>query len=202
MIYLFWNKGRHVDTVDHYPLLLPKNCRLEEAFSAIGIFFNLFLVGLKMDAGATWDASKKPFIIAVTGISIPLMITFLTCLCIHKQIGYHLNNKHDFLLFLIGTLCHSFFFVQAEVLSELGLLSSELGRLALSASIIQDFMLYSIIPVFNSVTQSQIGGENVIMHLIFFAIMVSFIIIIIRPYALWVVRNTPSHAHVRYHIRN
>jgi Kef-type K+ transport system membrane component KefB len=154
-----------------------------------------------MDASLVWHAGKKPFIIAITSLSIPMMITFLTYLCFQNQIGYQVNSKHNFLLFLMATFCNSFFFVQAEVLSDLGLLSSELGRLALSASIIQDFILYCFIPVFNSFNQSQIGNENVIMHLLSFAIMVSFIILVIRPYAMWVIRNTPSHGCVRYLIK-
>jgi Kef-type K+ transport system membrane component KefB len=176
-----------------------KNHRLEEVCTAVGIFFNFFLAGLKMDVGSMWHAGKKTVIIAVIGISIPMMITLLTYLCIHNQINYHVSNKHNILFFLAATICHSFFFVQAEVLSDLGIVGSELGRLALSASLIQDLIIYSLIPLFNGVTQiNQIGKETVIMHLFFYVIMVLFIILIIRPYALWVARNTPSNARVRY----
>ncbi|KAJ4767955.1 Cation/H(+) antiporter 15 [Rhynchospora pubera] len=197
LIYQFCNVGRRVDSIDYHMLFQPKNRRLEQSLSNIGIFFNFFLMALKVDISSIWLMGKKPFIIGIISLSIPSMVTFIVYFFIRNLLGYHVKSKHDFSLPLLAMLCHSFFFVQAEVLSELGLLSSELGRLALSTSIIQDLIFWILTPVFNSMTQSQYGEKNVILHLLFFAIMVAFIILVIRPYALWVVRNTPSHARVR-----
>ncbi|XP_055822230.1 cation/H(+) antiporter 15-like [Solanum dulcamara] len=111
-----------------------------ETMANIGLLYFLFLVGVEMDVAVLRRNSKKSLIIAIAGMIFPCIIGSSFSFLLHEKSQ---NTKEStFILFLGLALSVTSFPVLARILAELKLINSEIGRTAMSASLINDMVAW------------------------------------------------------------
>ncbi|GAV77558.1 Na_H_Exchanger domain-containing protein [Cephalotus follicularis] len=155
----------------------------------IGYAFFLFQMGVKIDPSMVKRAGMKAFCIACLSLIMPL-------LCGLAAIKTLIVNRHDQItsFFTVALTCAvTSFPVINWLLSEMGILNSELGRLGQSAAIISD--LSGMVLVNGSILVRAVVDFSWEQSLTYMAAIVAFLVIVVfvlRPAMSWVVRNTPE----------
>lgn len=157
--------------------------------SLIGVSYFVFLVGLKMDILMTMRAAKSTWRLGV----IPFLASFavLTILFDHC---YNPQNLSHFRLqisrvFLSASMSATNFPVMVEALSELNLIATELGQIALSSSMMNDNIHWSFILI-----NQIMSANNMKISIMYFSggvLFLSFSIFVVRPSMKLIVRKTP-----------
>uniref|UniRef100_A0A7N0TQH2 Cation/H+ exchanger domain-containing protein n=1 Tax=Kalanchoe fedtschenkoi TaxID=63787 RepID=A0A7N0TQH2_KALFE len=108
-----------------------------DTLANIGLMFFLFLVGLELDVKSLCQTGKKSLGIALAGISFPFMLgigsSFILRVTISKGV-----DAAAFLVFMGVALSITAFPVLARILAELKLLTTDVGKMAMSAAAIND----------------------------------------------------------------
>ncbi|XP_039133745.1 cation/H(+) antiporter 15-like [Dioscorea cayenensis subsp. rotundata] len=139
-----------------------RNAFVLRTLSIFGILFHLFLIGVKMDPKMIFKAGHKALVIALGSIVIPLTMSSLALQWMLQAdvLPQTVSKRSKGLNFFVSTLSLSSFPVIADLLNELHLLNSELGRTALSASMCKDLIRFSMMQVFAVMNQVNISkGE-------------------------------------------
>ncbi|XP_073010535.1 cation/H(+) antiporter 15-like isoform X1 [Typha latifolia] len=164
--------------------------------AATGLIFNLFVAAVKMDPTMIWRSGKKPVPIGIVSLFFPLAMVILSSYAVMDQLISILKYKGQFFIFMAASVCTTAFPVLADILAELRLLNTELGRLALSSAMIQGVIGWFFALVFTAVNQSQNGWLKGILALICYGVMLLFVAFVFRPYVRWIVRTTPADGRV------
>ncbi|CAN6551101.1 unnamed protein product [Malus baccata var. baccata] len=103
----------------------------------IGLLFFLFLVGLELDIRAIRRTGKKSLGIAVAGITLPFVLGVFTSFALRATVSKGVSQG-PFLVFIGVALSITAFPVLARILAELKLLTTDVGRIAMSAAAVND----------------------------------------------------------------
>ncbi|KAL3653195.1 hypothetical protein CASFOL_002876 [Castilleja foliolosa] len=175
-----------------YAYMFPDNAYyVIENIGLIGFMYFLFLSGVKIDITAIKRAEKKHWYIGLAGVLAPLSV----CLCIAFVERKSLDKETAKFASIWGIssyLSTSAFPVLYPIVRELNLLSSGIGRMALSTAIVSDVIGLQAITIF----ETSIQGENkAILALWFFIsslIVVGTIVGGVRRAMMWIIRTTPE----------
>ncbi|KAI3871073.1 hypothetical protein MKW92_022729 [Papaver armeniacum] len=163
-----------------------------------GSMFFLFLIGVKTDLTMIQRSGKKGWLIGLFCFFCPLCLNLSVSKMVHHNIK--LDNKvaesFDNVAHLMSL---SSFHVVACFLDDLQLLSSEIGRLAMSVSMISG--LFSWCSLFiNYTTMSSIQAKKsnefiwIILSCCFLVLVIAFIL---RPIMFWIIRNTSEEKCIK-----
>ncbi|THU58113.1 hypothetical protein C4D60_Mb03t10760 [Musa balbisiana] len=157
------------------------------------LFF--FVIGVKADLGVIPKVGKKAVAIAIFSTVLPIVFIYIAALCLRHKIPPRFKQG-QLILLLTDTWCITSYPVLSCLLSELNLLSSKLGRLAMSATLIA--AIVHVIANSAIVTYQlaiKIGNplQGVTALASFFALM-GLILLVLRPIVLWLIRRTPEGA--------
>lgn len=121
-----------------------RNGELIETFSALGIMFLLFLVGMEMDYSSIKKTGKVSLAIGLGQVIFTAIGGFL--------IGYFLFN-FDFLssLYIAIALTFSSTVIIVKLLSDKGSLTSLHGRISIGLLLVQDLLVILILIVLNAI---------------------------------------------------
>ncbi|XP_020590906.1 cation/H(+) antiporter 19-like [Phalaenopsis equestris] len=108
-----------------------------DTLANIGLLFFLFLVGLELDLNSLRRTGKRALAIAIAGISLPFLLGIGTSLVLRKTIAEGVRRT-PFLIFMGVALSITAFPVLARILAELKLLTTDIGRMAMSAAAVND----------------------------------------------------------------
>ncbi|GLT48144.1 hypothetical protein SLA2020_217850 [Shorea laevis] len=108
-----------------------------DTLANLGLLFFLFLVGLELDPKSLRQTGKKALSIAVAGISLPFLLGIGTSFALHATISENVKEA-PFLVFMGVALSITAFPVLARILAELKLLTTDVGRIAMSAAAVND----------------------------------------------------------------
>ncbi|KAM3404807.1 hypothetical protein ACQJBY_007735 [Aegilops geniculata] len=162
-----------------------------ETVAHLGLLYFLFLVGLEMDVNVIKRSGKKAVIIAVAGMALPFCIGTATSFIFRHQVSKNVHQA-SFLLFLGVALSVTAFPVLARILAEIKLLSSELGKIAMSAAIVNDmcaWILLALAIAISDVNSTPFSSLYVLLSGVAFVLACFYVV---RPVMWWIVRRIPE----------
>lgn len=160
--------------------------------TVLGYCMFLFLMGVKMDIGIVLRTGRKALYTGAGSLLVPLCVGLFTLGTRGVFLNWELEqNDLQALALAVITNAQTSFTVIACLLGDLKLLTSELGRLALSSSIVSDILGLSL-RTFTKLVMStgKEGGffRNTIAVL-------GYILVVYfgaRPAMYWIIRQTPK----------
>ncbi|VAH08561.1 unnamed protein product [Triticum turgidum subsp. durum] len=162
-----------------------------ETVAHLGLLYFLFLVGLEMDVNVIKRSGKKAVIIAVAGMALPFCIGTATSFIFRHQVSKNVHQA-SFLLFLGVALSVTAFPVLARILAEIKLLNSDLGKIAMSAAIVNDmcaWILLALAIAISDVNSTPFSSLYVLLSGVAFVLACFYVV---RPVMWWIVRRIPE----------
>ncbi|KAM0999074.1 hypothetical protein FF1_005826 [Malus domestica] len=173
-------------------VMFPKNSKfIVRNIGLIGFTYYFFLSGVKMDLSLVKKTNKKQLYMAFAGVLLPFIVISIVAFSLRKSMDKELARISS-LGFISSGLALPLFPVIHAILKELNLLSSEIGRLALSISVISDAIGGCIMVLFEAAKQGEGNHLAVLWYLISVVVFVAFIVFVIRRSLLKVAETTPE----------
>ncbi|KAK9152426.1 hypothetical protein Syun_010735 [Stephania yunnanensis] len=159
--------------------------------SLLGLMFFLFIAGVKTDPTLVKKYGRKAAAIGISAFIIPLAFSTAISFVIKQfvEIGPSLEKS---LPLVAASQSMTGFLVIACLLTELKILNTELGRLAVSSALVGDMIGFSM-AVVSVTTQGRDSNPVIIFCGVFGAIaLLFFIIFVVRPTMLFIIRMNPE----------
>ncbi|XP_072966820.1 cation/H(+) antiporter 15-like [Typha angustifolia] len=155
-----------------------------ETTAHLGLLYFLFLVGVEMDVAVIRRTGKKAMMIAAAGMALPFAIGTATSFVFRHHVS---SNVHHlaFLLFLGVALSITAFPVLARILAETKLLNSDLGRLAMSAAIVNDMCAWVLLALSIAIAETNGSMLPSLWVLLSGGVFVMICFYAVRPAARW-----------------
>lgn len=159
--------------------------------TAIGITYYFFIIGVKQDPKVILNTGRMALVIAIVGAIIPLITisSFLLVAMVITKIPVKIN----FSIYLASSLSLTFFPNLIPVLSELKLLNSKLGRLAISISTNHNALGWAVSFIMGLMRLSSNPNKVQIYTYVLFIIALPIVTFcIIRPKMFLIIRHAPQ----------
>ncbi|KAL0904971.1 hypothetical protein M5K25_027138 [Dendrobium thyrsiflorum] len=172
-------------------LFSPRSWEQLNTISLLSFMLFLFLIGLKTDLSMIPKAGKKAFAIAICTSLFPFAIVILTGFLLRSSIPLRFKQR-----FLIVNIASSWsmtsYTVVSCVLADLNLLTSKLGRLAMSATLITEFTNLFITAVIGSYLLGSKGDSALmgVTSMAAFLGFMAFLVFVARPLTILAIKRT------------
>ena len=162
-----------------------------ETMANIGLIYFLFLVGLEMDISVIKRTGKKAISIAIAGMILPFLVAVGFSFIVDHNKDKHINQG-SYILYLGVALSVTAFPVLARLLAELKLINTELGKLALSTSLINDMCAWVLLALAIALSQHKFDSWASVWVVLSSLVFVAFCFVVVRPAVSWMIRRTPE----------
>uniref|UniRef100_A0A0E0L3Q3 Uncharacterized protein n=1 Tax=Oryza punctata TaxID=4537 RepID=A0A0E0L3Q3_ORYPU len=159
--------------------------------ATFGLMYVIFLIGVRMDPRLVVRSGRKGVVIGLSGFLLPLAITGAGSSGEAMAAEPDVSKRSTFLFALATSLSVTSFAVLSPILSELSLLNSDLGRIAMSASMTTDGIAWIIMVVYILAEAFLVSPATSIWAFLSLAVLAAFILFVVRPVALRVIERTP-----------
>ncbi|KAK1373978.1 Cation/H(+) antiporter like [Heracleum sosnowskyi] len=172
--------------------LFPDNSEfVMKTFGVLGFMYFLFLCGVQTDFSVIQKATRKQWYIALYGVLIPLSATLIVALCVRDDLSEELQTGAS-IWGVASSLSITAFPVIYTIVREFNLLSSDIGRMALSTAVISDMIGINGVTAFEAAKQGEGRPMAAVYYLISLIIVNAAIFGGIRQLMLWIVQTTPE----------
>ncbi|XAR55106.1 hypothetical protein NMG60_11030501 [Bertholletia excelsa] len=168
-----------------------KSLTVLDTLANLGLLFFLFLVGLELDPKSLLRTGKKTLSIALAGITLPFALGIGSSFALQATISKDVS-KAPFLVFMGVALSITAFPVLARILAELKLLTTDIGRVALSAAAVNDVAAWILLALAVALSGSN---HSPLISLWVFLCGCAFVIccvFIIPPIFKWMAQHCPE----------
>ncbi|KAL0928899.1 hypothetical protein M5K25_000829 [Dendrobium thyrsiflorum] len=173
-------------------ILFPKESWVHlDNISLLAFILFIFIVAVKIDLSQIRKSGRKSVAIAHIGTALPF-ITIFIALLFHPTIQTN-EIVRNYIIHFAGRWALTSNIVISSLLAEFNLLTTKLGRLAMSSSLLADFYCVIISATFLFVT--TMVYQSVALGLTFICSCCGFVAamwLVARPVALWIIRRTPE----------
>ncbi|KAF5194867.1 Cation/H(+) antiporter [Thalictrum thalictroides] len=167
-----------------------------ETIASFGVMFFLFQTGVKTDTGLIKQNGHKSIVIGSLVFFFPLVIAVSLALVLRYLVEMD-KSLAGALPMIAGSMSLSGFPVISSNLTELKIINTELGRLAISSSMITDLLGISWTAVSLALQQSHTDPLDALLGIASTIGMLAFIVWVIRPMTMSIVKHTPLGEPVR-----
>lgn len=169
----------------------PRGTQVLDTIAMFALMYYVFLIGVKMDPTLIKKVGRKEILIGMVSLFTPLIVIIAISFPLNRFLPKDLQN----LLLLVSlavVLSITSFSVLVPILYELHLLNSEIGRLAMSSSILSDICGWLYMATFIVVQACWVSVMEGMWAFLSVIAMVLFIVLVIRPASFWIIHNTPE----------
>ncbi|XP_059663579.1 cation/H(+) antiporter 24-like [Cornus florida] len=157
----------------------------------MGLMYFLFMSGVKMDLGSVRKSGKKQWYLALLGVFVPF--TTATCIGIAlRKISDKDLARPSSIGGIASALATTVVPVIYPIVREMNLLSSEIGRLALSTALISDVVGMNFMVAFEAAKQGEAKLIDALWYYLSLIVLGAFILGVIRQAMFWIIRTTPE----------
>uniref|UniRef100_A0A803PNR8 Cation/H+ exchanger domain-containing protein n=1 Tax=Cannabis sativa TaxID=3483 RepID=A0A803PNR8_CANSA len=168
-----------------------KSLTVLDTLANLGLLFFLFLVGLELDLKAIKKTGKKALCIAAAGISLPFVLGIGTSFALRATISKGVE-KLPFIVFMGVALSITAFPVLARILAELKLLTTDVGRMAMSAAAVNDVAAWILLALAIALSGDSSSPMVSLWVLLCGTGFVVFCYFVIPPIFRWMAKRCPE----------
>ncbi|XP_077251247.1 cation/H(+) antiporter 18-like [Tasmannia lanceolata] len=159
-----------------------------DTLANLGLLFFLFTVGIELDLNAILRTGKRSLGIAVAGISLPFALGIGTSFVVREKISKGVDLP-AFVVFMGVAFSITAFPVLARILAELKLLTTDVGRMAMSAAAVNDVAAWILLAI--AIALSGAGHSPIISLWVLLcgAAFIVFAVFVLRPIFSWMAQR-------------
>ena len=173
-----------------------KSITVLDTLGNVGLLFFLFLVGLELDMRAIRRTGHKALAIALCGITVPFVLGIGTSFALRATVSKGAEPV-SFLVFMGVALSITAFPVLARILAELKLLTTDVGRIAMSAAAVNDVAAWILLALAIAISGSN-GSPLVPLWVLLSGVaFVLFAVFAIRPLLVAMANRSPEGEPVK-----
>ncbi|KAK3015190.1 hypothetical protein RJ639_005399 [Escallonia herrerae] len=167
-----------------------------DLLSKIGFMFFMFLAGVKMDPSMVTKTGAKAWTLGISAMLVPVSVGLMVSNMTEDMLPLY---RRPAISSAISTLYLIPFPVIATLLLDLKIMNTELGRLALAATLVGDLLSTAASFLVGNVRLKFLGWQSSMVAQIFVLslALIAIIIFCTRVASLWIIKRTPEGKSVK-----